>query len=189
MSYSPITGLVYFGGNESSSTYTPTPPDQFRFTPGRTNTGLGSGGRGETIPETDYAATQPEVTGRFLVAWDPVKQQERWRNLFGTTGPGGGTLATAGGLVFMGNSAYDADTGEKLWEEPNLGERPVGWISYMLDGKQYITLLARAAPDNRLFTFTLDGGATMPPLPPPAPAQGRGQGGAPAAPETGRGGE
>ena len=77
----------------------------------------------------------------------------------------------------MGNSAYDAETGQKLWEEPLLGERPVGWISYMLDGTQHFAVLARANPNNRLFTFTLDGGATMPPLPPAAPAQGRGRGG------------
>ena len=92
------------------------------------------------IPDTEYAATQPEVTGRFLVAWDPVKQQERWRvPVWDRGGRGGGTLATAGGLVFSGNAAYDAETGEKLWEEPLLGERPVGWISYMLDGKQYVS--------------------------------------------------
>jgi hypothetical protein len=187
MSYSPITGLVYFGGNEGSATYSPMPPDQFVYTPGRTNTGLGrgggGGGGGAQIPDTNYAVTQPEITGRFMVAWDPVKQQERWRHLFGAAGPGGsGTLATAGGLVFMGNTAYDAETGQKLWEEPLLGERPVGWISYLLDGKQYFTVLARSSPNNRLFTFTLDGGAPMPALPPAAPAQGRGRGAQPTTP-------
>ena len=177
MSYSPITGLVYFAGNENSATYVPMPPSEFRFTPGRGNTGLGRG-QGP-IPDTEYAATQPEVTGRFLVAWDPVKQQERWRVLFGTAGGGAGpTLATAGGLVFSGNAAYNAETGERVWEEPLLGERPIGWITYMLDGKQYVSVTARSNPNHRLFTFTLDGGATMPPLPPAAPAQGRGGRGA-----------
>lgn len=175
MSYNPITGLVYLPGNEGSANYTPIPPAEFKFTPGRTNTGVGSGG-GPQIPETEYAATQPEITGRFLVAWDPVKQQERWRNIFPAGAPGGGVLSTAGGLVFMGNSAYDADTGKKIWEEPLLGDRPVTWISYMLDGKQYVALFARSSPNNRLFTFTLDGGGAMPPVPPPAPAQGKAKG-------------
>jgi quinohemoprotein ethanol dehydrogenase len=175
MSYNPNTGLVYLPGNESSSTYVPTPPAEFKFTPGRTNTGLGNA-PANTIPETEYAATQPEITGRFLVAWDPVKQQERWRNVFGAGGPGGGTLSTGGGLVFMGNSAFDAETGAKVWEEPALGDRPVSWISYMLDGKQYMSILARSSPNNRLFTFTLDGGGTMPPVPPPAADQGKGKG-------------
>jgi hypothetical protein len=168
MSFNPITGLAYFPGNESFATYIPTPAADFKFAPGRTNTGVDFR-RSAGVPDTEYAATQPEVTGRFLVAWDPVKQQERWRVVFGAGGPGGGTMSTAGGLVFMGNSAFDASTGEKLWEEPLLGERPVSWISYMLDGKQYLSILARSSPNNRLFTFTLDGGGTMPALPPPAP--------------------
>ena len=92
------------------------------------------------FPRPITQITQPEVTGRFLVAWDPVKQQERWRNVFGANGPGGGTMSTAGGLVFMGNSTFDASSGEKLWEEPLLGDRPVSWISYMLDGKQYLVV-------------------------------------------------
>jgi len=83
-------------------------------------------------------------------------------------------MATSGGLVFVGNAAYDVESGEKLWEEPQLGERPVSWISYLLDGKQVVAVLARASPNNRLFTFTLDGGGTMPALPPAAPAEGRG---------------
>src|SRR4029434_453502 len=93
MSYSPITGLVYFSGNEGSATYVPMPASEFKFTPGRTNTGLGNS-RG-SIPDTEYAATQPEITGRFLVAWDPVKQQERWRGL----ASGGGSRVTAGGVA------------------------------------------------------------------------------------------
>jgi len=36
-------------------------------------------------------------------------------------------------------------------------------ITYMLDGKQYVTLFARGYPDNRLFTFVLDGKAQVPP--------------------------
>ena len=175
MAYSPVTGLVYIPVNEAPVTYTPVPTKDFKFTPGRTSTGVDFRATGQ-IPETEYAVTQPEVTGRFLVAWDPVKQQERWRLRFAPGTPGGGVLATAGGLVFLGNSAYDAETGEKLWEEPLLGDRPVSWISYMLDGKQYLSILARSSPNNRLFTFTLDGGGTMPALPPPPAAQGSGNG-------------
>ena len=165
MAYSPVTGLVYIPGNEEFDTYTPISREEFKFTPGRTNTGVNFRGGGQ-IPDTEYAATQPEVSGRFLVAWDPVKQQERWRILFPDSASRGGALATAGGLVFLGNAAFDAETGEKRWEEPLLGDRPVTWISYMLDGKQYLSILARTSPNNRLFTFTLDGGGTMPELPP-----------------------
>ena len=51
-------------------------------------------------------------------AWDPVKQKERWHTI-GGGGIGGGTVTTAGNLVFQvipdGRLvAYRADTGEKL---------------------------------------------------------------------------
>jgi quinohemoprotein ethanol dehydrogenase len=174
MAFSPITRLVYLPGNESSATYAPMKPEEFVFTPGRVNKGTGP--TGGTIPETDHAATQPSITGRFFVAWDPVKQEQRWRNILEGATTAGGTLATAGGLVFNGNNAYDADTGARLWNEPLMGERPVTWITYLLDGKQYLSILARNYPNNRLFTFTLDGGAAMPALPPPAPGQGKDKG-------------
>ena len=57
-----------------------------------------------------------------LVAWDPVARKEAWRIDF--DGPwNGGTLATAGNLVFQGNArenfvAYAADTGRELWSFP-----------------------------------------------------------------------
>jgi alcohol dehydrogenase (cytochrome c) len=56
-------------------------------------------------------------------------------------------LATAGGVVFAGAldrrySAYDAGTGEKLWSV-GLPEVPNGTpISYSINGKQYIALIA-----------------------------------------------
>ncbi len=172
MSFNPNLGLVFFPVNEAPTSYDPITPDEFKFTPGQGNTGVNF--RGVDVPETAYAATQPDVQGRYFVAWDPVKQEARWRNKLEQGAQVGGTMATAGGLVFMGHAAYNAETGEKVWEEPLLGERPVTWMSYMLDGKQYISLFARTNPDNRLFTFTLDGEGAMPPLPERPAAKGKG---------------
>jgi len=120
--------------------------------------------------EPEGAELQPKAGGGFFVAWDPVTQKERWRHTgAGGTNGGGGTLATAGNLVFHGPVAYNATTGEKLWET-DLGGNNVTPITYMLDGKQYVTLFARAYPDNRLFTFVLDGKEPIPTAPStPAP--------------------
>jgi hypothetical protein len=85
--------------------------------------------------------------GGFLMAWDPVKQKEAWRGA-GGAGGGGGTVTTAGNLVFQviqqGGRlvAYSADKGELLLDistgqTGNMGPP----ITYMLDGKQYVTLL------------------------------------------------
>jgi hypothetical protein len=66
--------------------------------------------------------------------------------------------------VFHGATAYNAETGEKL-SDGNIGGLPVTPITYVLDGKQYVTLFGRAYPGNRVFTFVLDGKKPMPPLP------------------------
>ncbi len=58
---------------------------------------------------------------------------------------------------------YNAATGEKLWEA-DLGWRSFNvLVTYELDGKQYVSLLARGAPATRVFTFVLDGAEPMPP--------------------------
>ena len=81
-----------------------------------------------------------------LVAWDPVAQQMRWR-MPGGGGIGGGTLTTAGNLVFQVLSdgrliAYSADKGEKLLEiETGLRSGMGPPITYRLDGKQYVALM------------------------------------------------
>jgi hypothetical protein len=115
--------------------------------------------------EPEGAENQPQASGGFLIALDPKTQKERWR-LTGAGGlnGGGGTLATAGNLVFHGPIAYNAETGEKLWET-DLGGTNVTPITYSLDGKQNITLFARAYPNSRLFIFVLDGKEPIPPIP------------------------
>jgi quinohemoprotein ethanol dehydrogenase len=176
MSFSPLTGLVYIPGQETSSVYRVDP--NFSYNRGSRNTGIGFGlGQpirqpdGQSAPlaeptvvakEPEGAENQPKATGGFLLAWDPKTQRERWR-LPGTGGinGGGGTLTTGGNLVFHGPVAYNSETGEKLWET-DLGGNNVTPISYMLDGKQYLTLFARSYPDNRLFTFVLDGKEPVP---------------------------
>ena len=80
------------------------------------------------------------------MAWDPTTQKERWRAP-GGGGIGGGTVTTAGNLVFQvipdGRLvAYRADTGEKLLDvktELRGGMGPP--ITYELDGKQYVSLM------------------------------------------------
>jgi quinohemoprotein ethanol dehydrogenase len=92
-------------------------------------------------------------------------------------------MATAGDLVFQGNAeggfkAYNAKTGVVLWSYDAHNGIIGAPISYMLDGKQYVTVLAgwggssalfgeggwgyRTQP-RRVLTFVLDGKAVLPP--------------------------
>jgi len=60
----------------------------------------------------------------------------------------GGTLTTAGGLMFSGSTnghfyAFDAKTGQVLWQSPELSSGIVGVpTTYVIDGKQYVAVWA-----------------------------------------------
>ncbi|MFM2125615.1 MAG: hypothetical protein RL328_2066 [Acidobacteriota bacterium] len=175
MSFSPITKLVYVTAKESATAY--TPDLGFRFAAGYWNTGTTTAGPRrppntqvkwpeppETMPQPEGGAAQPVLGFSFLAAWDPVANREVWRamgpGIGGTNG--GGTLATAGNLVFHGNHAFDAKTGKVLWTVEGLSG-VADPITYMLDGKQYVAMLARPGPSNRLFVFALDAKRPLPP--------------------------
>jgi alcohol dehydrogenase (cytochrome c)/quinohemoprotein ethanol dehydrogenase len=128
---------------------------------------------------------KPPVSEGFLLAWDPVKQKEAWRVPHGA-GRSGGTLATAGNLVFAGNSenefaAYRADSGAKLWQSDTQTGTMAGPVSYTVDGEQYVAVVAGFrtggagggyyAPNySRLLVYKLGGTARLPEAVPfPAP--------------------
>jgi quinohemoprotein ethanol dehydrogenase len=178
MAFSPLTELAYIPGTEGGATYARDP--NFVFTPGNSNAGMSTTQRprdadGKLIPaipiprptkEPEGAENQPPGTGGFLVAWDPKANKERWRvPAVGGYLRGGSTLATGGNLVFHNSIAYNAQTGEKLWQMDLNGDN-VAPITYMLDGKQYVAVLARTYPNNRLFVFALDAREPLPPMKP-----------------------
>ena len=173
MSFNPATGLVYIPTTTSGS-FNFTELKDFSYQPGRTNMGIvfgirgggpggGRGGApetpppppppppttGKTLPAIGPAA--PEGQRGMLVAWDPVTQKERWRTP-GGGGIGGGTVTTAGNLVFQvipdGHlMAYSADKGEKLLETQTGLRGGMGPpITYMLDGKQYVAFMGGTGP-------------------------------------------
>jgi len=176
MSFNPQTGLAYIPAQnipirvveEKSWTHNAS-------TPGQLHSGLGWN-LGFNI-DADPPKSQP--FGR-LVAWDPVKQKEAWRTDY--VAPwNGGTLTTAGNLVFQGTAdgrfiAYNATTGEKLWETPVGTGVVAAPATYTIDGKQYVSIavgwggvfgiLLRATElqsPGTVYTFAVDGNA-----PPPA---------------------
>jgi quinohemoprotein ethanol dehydrogenase len=79
-----------------------------------------------------------------LVAWDPVAKKEAWR-VEHVSPWNGGTLTTAGDLVFQGTAdgrfvAYHAADGRKLWEAPTGTGVVAAPVTYMVDGKQYVSI-------------------------------------------------
>ncbi len=192
MSFNPATGLVYISGNTASS-WTFASVDEFEAKTDRTsNNGLV---RPMPMPrENNLPVIGPEPlpgTGSrgALIAWDPVKQQIRWR-MPGGGGIGGGTVSTAGNLVFQVINdgrllAYSADKGEKLLEIQTGMKSGMGPpITYQLDGQQYValmggigTVIGNAGPQNsptaippKLLVYMLDGTAILPEPPKPQTA-------------------
>jgi quinohemoprotein ethanol dehydrogenase len=175
MSFNPQTGLVYLPAQEvplnltSEKTLT-----QDASTPGKFGSATGWN-IGFVLNGTPPKA---KAFGRLL-AWDPVAQKEVWRAEY--VAPwNGGTLTTAGNLVFQGTAdgrfiAYDAKSGEKLWETPTGTGVVAAPATYMVDGVQYVSVavgwggvfgIADRATELRspgtVYTFALGGKASPP---------------------------
>jgi quinohemoprotein ethanol dehydrogenase len=155
MSFNPATGLVYVPASISSTRAFASNPN-FTYQPNQMNTGMANGRGAAAVapakplpllpPPPGIGPVPPEgAAAGALIAWDIVNQKERWRAPVGG-GSGGGTVSTAGNLVFQvvpdGRlMAYTADKGEKVLEiQTGLRGGMGPPITYMLDGKQYVAL-------------------------------------------------
>jgi quinohemoprotein ethanol dehydrogenase len=145
MSFHPGTGLVYIPVNESLYAY--YPDANFRYRRGSWNTGEDYGKMHEEME--DYAASRfLPCGGTRLVAWDPKKGAKEWEVLHDGGLPGG-TLATAGEIVFQGHggghfSAFDAVNGRVRWTVDVGVDVMAAPITYAIDGEQYVAVLAGA---------------------------------------------
>ena len=81
-----------------------------------------------------------------LKAWNPVTQKEAWFNK-DELPYSGGTMSTAGGVVFQGDikgwfKAVDAKTGKLLWKFNAGSGITAAPMTYTLDGKQYVAVVS-----------------------------------------------
>ena len=191
IAYNPETGLVYLQVYEAPIRM--HADASAKFMPGYMN----QAEWGEFPPYSDpkdLAQLRGEPTPRIeshLKAWDPIRGRTQWQS-----GPlpftSGGTLSTAGGLVFQGAtdgtfSAYDARTGRLLKRIMTGTAIMAAPITYALDHVQYIAVMAGAGGPQgarygsdvaashyqnfeRVLVFRLDGGPTPLPAPVVLPA-------------------
>jgi len=100
-------------------------------------------------------AAQGTLAQGKLVAYDPIKQEQRWV----ATVPlsiNGGVLPTAGNLVFFGDasgdfSAYAADTGKRIWSVKTGSAIQSVPVTYMVNGEQYVLMPIGLGGGFRLF--------------------------------------
>ena len=179
MSFDPKTGLVFFPVQELPGAYQLA--EKFSYKSKSWNTGTGFEANLE-VPDGWSEA----VKGR-LIAWDPVRQREAWRAEYQSAW-NGGVLTTDGGLVFHGTAdgrfvAYDAATGKLLFESPAGTGVMAAPISYLVDGVQYVTVMAgwggafplaygeaaaraEVTSVGRVLTYKIGGTAALPPSEP-----------------------
>lgn len=177
MSFNPETGLVYIPAMLGNYPMVATHEDDNPMGQ-KLSISMSKG-----FAMYDAPGAPQRMNSGYLLAWDPVNQKEVWRVSF-DDGRGGGTLTTAGGLVFQGNSkneefvAYRADNGERLWGTGSQTGIVAGPATYEVDGEQYVAVVAGSrqrgnyyAPNySRLLVFKLGGTAQLPPAAEP-PAQ------------------
>ncbi|MBR0765447.1 PQQ-dependent dehydrogenase, methanol/ethanol family [Bradyrhizobium sp. vgs-9] len=173
MSFNPLTGLVYLPAQHIPVNLSPEKSFvQNAAAPGKLG-GLLGGNIGFVF--------NPPKSAPFgrLLAWDPVHQKEVWR-VEHVSPWNGGTLTTAGNLVFQGTAdgrfvAYDAANGTKLWEMPTGTGAVAAAATYMVDDRQYISIavgwggsygLTHRATEYQnpgtIYTYALGGTAKLP---------------------------
>jgi alcohol dehydrogenase (cytochrome c)/quinohemoprotein ethanol dehydrogenase len=186
MSYSPLTGLVYIPVNDVGFKYKSA--ETFEPKKLAANYGIDVVAAGMPQDPKIKKAILETVKGK-LVAWDPLQQKQAWA--VERPGPwNGGTLSTAGNLVFEGTAggnfeAYRASTGEKLWSFAAQTGVMAGPVTYAINGEQYVAVLAgwggvfplatgevsfksgRVRNISRMLVFKLGGKANLPALEPP----------------------
>jgi mono/diheme cytochrome c family protein len=178
--------------DNSSTLFIPTPASQFKYILDRPSLGIDfaammTGGARTSDPSGRKVSPAPNSAPPqpYLLAWDPVARKAAWR----LQSSGGGVLATAGNLVFHGETrdgvmgkfvAHRADTGSVLWSIDTPNAINAGAIAYRVGGEEYIAVTsgatslagggpARVPQSGRLLVFKLNGAATLPADPPVAP--------------------
>ena len=141
-SYNPSTRLLYFMGRESCQLFF-LKPQAFA--------------EGQEFYATGTKHAPGEHAQKILMAYDAATGKLVWQYPQAGTGQSwGGTMTTAGGLVFFGNDteaieAVDATSGKSLWHFNTGQSMHASPMSYAVEGTQYVAI----ASGSDLFSFAL----------------------------------
>ena len=163
MSVDLDAGLVYIPAQENAFFYAIEENYKktgiFKRNPGRWNMGIEMSSLAQNVLSNLESMPEP---GGFLKAFDPLTGETKWSVPIPHYW-NGGVLGTAGGLVFQGDalgmfSAYDKETGERLWEFNTYTSMLAPPISFEIDGEQYVSILTGSGGGD------LFGGEPLPPI-------------------------
>lgn len=139
IAYSPDTNYVYIPAQENLCSAMRGGP--IEYIPGAGYT-RGGGDQFSQVLMQEGADHVGEVQ-----AWDLATGERVWTHEFANSANWGPLMATGGGLVFGGGTAdqtfraFDAESGDVLWEANYLPSSVIGVPStYEIDGKQYVAV-------------------------------------------------
>ena len=167
-SYSPLTKLVYVFAREERRIYTKNAVQHPTTDPAAIPQGANAIPAGRVRGGYDDCLVvgidcgkrlptfAPEESYGKAVAIDPATGTTKWEHRV-LSPPWGGLMSTAGNLVFGGTIegvifALNATTGERLWTFSSNGPVYGTAISYLADGKQFVSIPA----GDLIVTFALD---------------------------------
>jgi alcohol dehydrogenase (cytochrome c) len=143
-SYNESTHSVYFMALEQCQTYfSKAQPQRFK--------------EGEMYYSSGVKHIAGENSQKILVAYNLDTGAFAWKHpQVGRARSSGGTMTTAGGLVFFGDDAesfeaVDAQTGKPLWHFNTGQDMSASPMTYAIGGKQY----AAIAAGSDVFSFAL----------------------------------
>jgi alcohol dehydrogenase (cytochrome c) len=149
VSFDPRRNLFYVSSVDSASIYFQDRPPEFHL--------------GKSYSGSAYQRTANVSVTVAIRAIDVSTGEVRWDQTLATgenvRGETGGMLSTDGGLVFSAYGgrlfALDSDTGKRLWDTPLGALIHAAPVTYEIDGRQYISLVA----GRTVYTFTLPSSA------------------------------
>jgi alcohol dehydrogenase (cytochrome c) len=143
IAFSPKTRMIYIPANDNLCMTFQS--EKVEYSPGRPFVGAEN-----TLAMTAGADHIGEVQ-----AWNVDTGEKVWTHKYVNSPNWGAMLATAGGLVFNGGTndrmfrAFDAASGEMLWEFPTNSGILAPPSSFSVDGKQYIAVQSGWGIDSR----------------------------------------
>ena len=135
VAFSPQTRMIYIPANNGLCGILTGVPVKYKK--GRSFAGSQSGGQ-FTAPGVDHIGE--------VQAWNVDTGQKVWTHPYPTSPTWGSMLATAGGVVFTGGTndrkihAFDAASGELLWEFVTTSGIVAPPSTFSVDGKQYLAV-------------------------------------------------
>ena len=147
IAFSPKTRMIYIPANENLCA-AGMGAEKVEYVPGRNYTG--------TQPVDPNFSVQPGADHIGEVqAWNVDTGQRVWTHNYAKSPNWGAMLVTAGGVLFSGGTndrhfhAFDASTGQLLWEFPTNSGILAPPSSFVIDGKQYVAVLTGWGGDSR----------------------------------------